>query len=104
MRSRWRASQLVQDGEIQQAVATRSMHRTELALSDGEGLAEASDRLVSHALLEVVHADQEVGVACFQAVLMVKLLDQLDVLDIARLALFLIADSVIERGDYAICL
>ena len=83
VRLRRRASQLVQDGEVQQTVTARSIHRPELALSDGKGLAEASDGLVGHALLEVVHTNQEVGVARFQAVLEVELLDQLDVLDIA---------------------
>ena len=80
------------------------MQRTELALPDGKGFAEACDRFVGHILLEVVDADQEVSVARFQAVLVVKLLNQLNVLDVAQLAFLLVANRVVEGGYYAVSL
>ena len=75
------------------------MYGTKLALSNGKSFTEACHRLVGHVLFKVVDAHQEVGITCFQAVLVVKLLNQLHVLYVAHLTLLLVADRVVE-GSY----
>lgn len=93
---RLRASELVEDAQVEKTIRTRDVHRLEFRFSDGQGFTEAGDGFVRQVLLEVVQADQEVGVACLQTVGVEQLLNELDVADVGFLALDLHADRVVK--------
>ena len=54
---------------------------------------------MSHILLEVVDANEEVSITCLQAVAMEKLLNELNIPDVCLFTLDLHTNSIVERGQ-----
>ena len=93
------AELFVQNGKVKVAVSAPETLRVLSNFPDTQCLYEASQTLLNLLNLKVVNPNHEVSVATFVRLLAIHILCQFDILYIHFFALFLMLNTVEERGD-----